>query len=103
MAVFDPQSSVWSEGPKLVGDHQMTGFGASAFATGGNLYVSTYSGKLQRLAADGARWEIVRTLPTARFFQRMLPIDSRRLLVVGGANMEMGKFAELEVVDVEQD
>jgi hypothetical protein len=31
----------------------------------------------------------------------MLPLDEDRLLVVGGANMESGKFQEIEVLDVD--
>jgi len=100
VAVFDPQAGEWSEGPPLVGEQGMTGFGASAFATGGNLYVSTFSGELQRLAPDGSRWEVVRKLPTARFFHRMLPVDDQRLLVVGGASMQSGKFPELEIIEL---
>src|SRR5690606_23258460 len=98
--VFDPESGKWSSGPELPGEDRMAGFGASAFATGGRLYVSTIDGVLQRLSQDGPQWEIVGKTPTARFFHRMLPLDDSHLLVVGGANMGIGKFDEVEVLSV---
>jgi len=99
-SIFDPETNAWYEGPALVGDDGMTGFGASAFATGGKLYVSTSKGNLQRLSADGKTWEIARELPTARFFHRMLPVDDSRFVMVGGANMDSGKFEQVEIVSV---
>jgi N-acetylneuraminic acid mutarotase len=100
-SVFDPATGNWTDGPSLVGEQGMTGFGASAFATGGRLYVSTHDGELQRLSEDGAAWEIVQKLPTARFFHRMLPVNDHQFVVVGGANMGSGKFTDLELIDVE--
>ena len=99
--VFDPKTQKWSEAGKLQGDEPITGFGSSAFATGGRLYVSTIKGTLQRLGEDGKSWEIIQETPTARFFHRMLPLDSKRLLMVGGANMGVGKFWELEIHKVD--
>jgi hypothetical protein len=101
--VFDPASDKWSRGPELVGEQGITGFGTSAFATGGQLYVSTIEGNLQRLKPDEAAWEIVGETPTARFFHRMLPLDAGHLVVVGGANMSVGKFDEVEVLPVTPD
>lgn len=98
--VFDPATSEWSQGPDLLGDEGMAGFGAAACDAGGRLYVSTITGDLQRLSADGAHWELVGNTPTARFFHQMLALDEDHLLVVGGANMESGKFEEIEVLDV---
>lgn len=100
VAVFDPQTQKWSKAGKLQGDQPITGFGSSAFAIGGRLYVTTIKGNLQRLAKDGQSWEIVRETPTARFFHRMLPLGNHRLLMVGGANMRTGKFDELEILQV---
>ncbi|MBI1248336.1 hypothetical protein GC197_10925 [bacterium] len=104
--VFDPKTQTWTQGPNLVivGDDKkaggITGFGASAFDVGGELFVSTIKGTLQRLSADGSKWEVVDNTPTARFFHRMLPVDKDHLLMVGGANMEVGKFEEVEILDV---
>ena len=77
----------------------MEGFGNSSFAVGNQLFVSTMKGNLQRLSADGSAWETVRKLDTARFFHRMLPVNEQ-LLFVGGASMGVGKFDEVEVIDV---
>lgn len=99
VAIFDPASGKWSEGPAIQGE-PMDGFGPSAFATGGRLYVSTYGGSLQRLAEDGQSWTVVRKLDRARFFHRMLPLSERQLLSVGGASMTEGKFAPLDVLEV---
>jgi N-acetylneuraminic acid mutarotase len=97
--VFDPAAGAWSQGPSIQGE-PMEGFGCSAFAAGGELYVSTIRGNLQRLADDGKSWTVDRKLPTARFFHRMLPIADDRLIIVGGANMGIGKFGELELIEV---
>lgn len=99
--VYDPEKDAWTRGPNLVGEG-MSGFGSSSFATGGRLYVSTYDGKLQRLSKDGKRFEVVRELERARFFHRMLPLDAKRLISVGGASMEIGKFEEVDVIPVEK-
>ena len=98
-AIYSPKTRQWSKGPDLEGK-AMDGFGSSAFATGGRLYASTYSGKLQRLSQDGKRWEVVRTVERDRFFHRMLPLSNEQLLMIGGASMQSGKFSELDVLDV---
>lgn len=97
--IFDVEKQVWTKGPKLQGE-PMNGFGSSAFAVGGRLYVSTYNGTLQRLSADGSEFEIVEELDNARFFHRMLPLSKGKLISVGGASMQTGKFEEVDVIDV---
>ncbi|QDU38590.1 N-acetylneuraminate epimerase precursor [Maioricimonas rarisocia] len=97
--VFDPETGNWSEGPALDG-RGLNGFGCAAFATDGSLYVSTLDGDLQVLSEDGTKWETARKLDRARFFHRMLPVEDGRFVVVGGANMEVGKFDEVEYIDV---
>ena len=109
VAVYNPENDSWSEGPALTpheGDgendlgRRMLGFGASAFATGGSLYVSTVQGTLQRLSGDGQSWDILATDLTPRFFHRLLPLDDHHLIAVGGANMQIGKFEEVDIIDV---
>lgn len=78
----------------------MDGFGNSSFALDGRLYVSTLKGDLQRLREDGSSWEVVQQLGHARFFHRMLPWGSDRLVFLGGADMSVGKFADVEVLTV---
>ncbi len=114
--VYDPAKNTWSQGPALLVKEKaadagsgsdtdqmaagnMTGFGASAFATGGSLYVTTVQGTLQRLSQDGQSWKLVSETVSPRFFHRLLPINEKQLIVVGGANMSTGKFAEVEVIN----
>ncbi|MEZ6067692.1 MAG: DUF4198 domain-containing protein [Planctomycetaceae bacterium] len=100
VAIFDPAAGDWTEGPELLGESQLTGFGSSAFAAGDRLYVSTINGDLLRLSEDGQSWEHAGLLPTARFFHRMLPVDAAHLVIVGGANMGTGKFVDVELIGV---
>ena len=99
VAVFDPAEQSWSEGPSIHGS-PMDGFGASAFILGKDLYVTTSSGKLQRLAPGSDKWEIVQTFRPGRFFHRMLPIDDRHLVLIGGTSRGRGRLKELQVLTV---
>lgn len=99
VAVFDTKTQTWSKGPHLSGS-AMTGFGASAFELNGQLYVSTFEGTLQKLSAETDQWEIIGKFPEARFFHRMLPYGSSKLILLGGANISGGKFDEVEVFEV---
>lgn len=96
---FDTKSGTWEQGPSLLGKG-MDGFGSSSFATGGNLYVTTYSGALQCLSDAGDKWETIHQLERERFFHRMLPMDGSKLISVGGASMESGKFEKLDVISI---
>jgi N-acetylneuraminic acid mutarotase/uncharacterized GH25 family protein len=100
VSIYDPQQDSWTTGPELVGEKGLSGFGAAAFAVQGRLYVSTIDGNLQRLSADGTAWELLGATPTPRFFHRLLPVGENQLLVIGGASMEQGKFADLELLQV---
>lgn len=99
VSVFDPATEGWSDGPELPGDG-MAGFGSAACELGDRLYVSTAGGALLRLSAAGRRWEEVARHATGRFFHQIVPAGERRLLAIGGANMERGKFATVEVLDL---
>lgn len=98
--VYNPQTDSWSKGPKLLGS-SMDGFGNSAFACGGSLYVSTVSGSVQRLSPDGAKWEFAAQVDHPRFFHRLLPWADSKLVSVGGGSMQAGgKVTEIEVLKV---
>ena len=104
--VFDPASSKWSEGPGMIDTladadrgKGMEGFGASAYTVGGRLIVSTYNGNIQVLEASNGEWTIAGRLQDDRFFHRMLPYESR-LLLVGGASMRSGKRLHFETVEL---
>ena len=97
--IYDPKSDTWTPGPELVGEDPMTGFGASAFATGGDLYISTVSGSFQKLSSDASKWVVIAQTPTARFFHRMLPVSDSAFVVVGGSNMR-GRIKAVERIEV---
>jgi N-acetylneuraminic acid mutarotase len=96
-AVFDPETGKWSDGPKLPSG-EMEGFGTACCTVDGQLYVSTISGRLLQFSND--KWEQVRKLRSARFFHQMVPARDASLILIGGANMETGKFSSVDVVDV---
>ena len=101
VSVFDPATNAWSEGPALVGAG-LEGFGSSAFACGGKLFVTTMSGAVQQLPKSGGPWEIIGQLEHPRFFHRMLAWHDDQLVIVGGAHMRNGKIVELELVPVSE-
>ncbi|MEO1617205.1 MAG: hypothetical protein AAFV88_15245 [Planctomycetota bacterium] len=100
VSVYDPETQSWAEAPALPGEG-MTGFGSAAFALNDGpktgLYVSTYDGGVHRLTAGADAWETVAEIEPARFFHRMVPWKGV-LLVIGGANMESGKFTHIDRV-----
>ncbi|WP_162006768.1 kelch repeat-containing protein [Roseimaritima sediminicola] len=98
--IYDPKTDSWQQGPDLVGE-SMAGFGCWAQSLGGRLYVSTVEGTVQRLDEQAGRWEVVGTYYPGRFFHCMLPADEQTMLMVGGANMSIGRFTEIEKVVVE--
>jgi len=93
--IYDPLTNQWTAGPELPGE-PMNGFGNAAFATGGDLYVTTIRGNALRLSGASSGWEQVTTVDPPRFFHRLLPASDRSLLIVGGANMSEGKYSEIE-------
>lgn len=97
--VYDPESDRWSPGPKLQGK-PLTGFGSAAHSLAGNLYVSTIDGNVQRLNEKAKKWEVVAEYDPARFFHVMVPWTDTKMLLVGGANMSVGKFTDLEAVEI---
>jgi N-acetylneuraminic acid mutarotase len=97
--VYNPVDGTWSAGPALLGT-PMEGFGCSAFAAGDSLYVTTYSGAVQRLSAGQPDWEYVAQLEHPRFFHRLLPTSKGQLMVVGGSNMTTGKTEAVELLNV---
>jgi len=95
--VLDLATQTWSHGPSLPGEG-MSGFGAAALEINGKLVATTHDGKVVRLSEDTQSWELLGETANARFFHRMLPIDSNRFVSLGGASMTEGKFTSPEVV-----
>lgn len=100
--IYDPATQMWTEGGSLHGDKPMAGFGASGWSLSGKLVVTTFEGTIQYRDASTSSWQVLGKTRNARFFHRMFPLDAQQLVSVGGANMEEGKFAELEVVSIHQ-
>lgn len=97
--VFDPATKKWSSGPALPGKG-LEGFGGAAATCAGQLFVTTYSGRIWRLAEDGQSWQEAGKLNRPRFFHRVVCAGGSRLIVVGGANMEEGKDLSVESIPV---
>lgn len=97
VAVYDPASRTWSAAPELPGK-EMEGFGASAFAVGNRLCVSTRNGQLLSLQAGADKWETLGNLKHPRFFHRLLAGIHQDVIVIGGSAAD--KVKELEVVAV---
>jgi hypothetical protein len=95
--LYDPASDQWSEIDSIAGV-AMNGFGAAAAEVDGRLIVTTEDGSIQRWDAEHERWEIIGCIPTGRFFHRMLPLPDHRVVLLGGANMDVGKFDEAEII-----
>jgi len=93
-AIYDPAADAWSAGPAIEGK-PMDGFGSSTCTVDGRVICTTYSGRIQRLADDGTRWETLGMLQHPRFFHRAVASEGC-LLVVGGAHMGTGKITATE-------
>ncbi|MBX3746144.1 MAG: PQQ-binding-like beta-propeller repeat protein [Verrucomicrobiae bacterium] len=96
--VLDVATGAWREGPSLP-RAPMRGFGGAAVVAGGRVYVSGLSGKVWRLSADGGAWEEAGEWATPRFFHRMVALDARTLLAVGGANGQ-GQLRDVETLRI---
>ncbi len=96
--IFDPQSQTWESTGELHGENAMAGFGAAGWSADGQLLVTTYEGDIQLYDDTNKSWKVQGQTAEARFFHRLIPLAATELVQIGGANMESGKFLELEVV-----
>ncbi len=99
VAVYDPKSDTWQDGPSLPGE-AMEGFGNSSFNVNGRLLVSTASGKILQLSADGSQWKTIHQLESGRFFHRMLPIDDHQIAILCGVAGDRQKQTSIIVLDL---
>ncbi len=80
--VLDPNGSTgWQRGPDLPFD----GFGAAACVVDGVMFVSARSGVVHRLDVGANAFVAVAPLVVPRFFHRLVPLATNRLLAIGGA------------------
>ena len=96
--IYTPSTNSWSDAPDLLGEKSMAGFGASGWSTGKELIVTTYEGDIQRWDESMKAWVSRGKTEDARFFHRLMPISDSELVAIGGANMNSGKYLELEIV-----
>lgn len=96
---YDPKSDQWTAIDSLAGV-PMNGFGAAAQEVDGQLIATTEDGSIQRWNKNVQTWEIVGSTGTGRFFHRLLPVASNRFVILGGANMDVGKFSECDVFTI---
>ncbi|MCA9138409.1 MAG: hypothetical protein KDB00_16675 [Planctomycetales bacterium] len=96
--VYDPVNDRWESAPNLPGEG-MSGFGSSACVNHDRMYVSTMDGFVHQLSDAGTGWKTIGKIEPARFFHRLVPLGGD-LLIIGGANMQIGKFTEIDLVRV---
>ena len=99
VSYFDTTKSDWNAAPSLHG-RPMNGFGVAAWPVHNELIATTIDGDIQRLGPESKDWELIGKTRDARFFHRLLPIASDRLVAIGGANMGKGKFAGIELITI---
>lgn len=100
VAIFNPATGKWSEGPSLPTIGNMGGFGNANVVVNDRLIVSTYDGGVFVFGKDDNQWSELPSLDQGRFFHRLLPLSNSAIALIGGANMTAGKFTETTVVDI---
>ena len=100
VSIFDPQTGVWSAGPSIPGEDEMEGFGTSSFNVGGQICLTTYSGKIFQLSPSGSHWTKLGQLAVPRFFHQLTATTNREFAVLGGANHERGKTKAVELLQL---
>lgn len=99
--IYDPQSNTWHDASAIIGEKAMAGFGAAGWSLNGQLFITSHEGDVERWDAANNQWVSLGKTKEARFFNRLLPVNGKQLISIGGANMEVGKFTELELIDIE--
>lgn len=99
--IYDPQSDSWHDASAILGEKAMAGFGAAGWSINGTLYITSHEGDVERWDADKQTWVAAGKTKEARFFNRLLPVSGKQLVSIGGANMEVGKYTEVELIDLE--
>jgi N-acetylneuraminic acid mutarotase len=95
---YDTATDKWGKGPDLL-PGKVKGFGCSAIAQNGRLYVTTLRGDLLRLSSDTRSWEMVGKLEHPRIAHRLVTAGSRQLIALGGEDGEEDKIPGLELLN----
>ena len=93
---YSPEDDSWTSIATFPGKNEDT-FGLSAWHHDGNLYACGLQGVLYRLSEDAQSWRNAGSLPSARFFHRLLSGNGRKLLIVAGASFTEGHLAHTDV------
>jgi N-acetylneuraminic acid mutarotase len=96
--IYDPQSNAWSKGPAVPGEN-FDGFGISAFGTDAGLFVNGRTGAVYRLDDNGAAWTALGKLNHPRYFHRLVAVDAKMLVAVGGTS-RVGKAETVELLQL---
>jgi Kelch motif len=94
--VYNTRTGQWSKGPELPSG-TMKGFGCSAIVQNSRLYYSGMQGDLYQLSSANESWQRVGKLAHPRFFHRLAPVGTNRLIAAGGEDSE-GKRRDLELL-----
>lgn len=103
VAIYDPQIEKWSDGPPIPDDGELAGFGAACCQIDDQLVATSYSGGFFRVSRDFSQRERLGQLNTSRFFHRLLVGLESKAIIIGGANMELGRIREIEVFESKRD
>ena len=96
---LDLKSMKWSEEPPLPSVNRLKGFGSAASSLGGRLLVCGFSYQPRIFDDSNSSWYDTKTKVVGkRFFHRMVPLDGKKVIFIGGANFD-GHMDSLEVLD----
>ena len=83
------QTLKWSDLPKLPSSNMIKGFGSAAINLNGQLVVGAFSYNPKVFVEANSTWvQSKAKMKEKRFFHRMIQIDKKNVLFIGGANWE---------------
>ncbi len=101
VSVFDLHEGKWQSRASIPECGELKGFGCCAFTMDNSVFVSVSDGQFFSYTEDEDKWtRRPQHLIPGRFFHRILPRDDSSVFVLGGANMDIGRFAKAEVIEI---
>jgi hypothetical protein len=95
--VYDTAHGAWAKGPDLPSG-KLDGFGCSAIAQNGLVYVTALQGDLLCLGQDGLSWNVAGRLEHPRMAHRLVTASLTRLIALGGEDGAENKLPGLELL-----